>query len=111
MKGVTRWRELQRIDWENEELCKFHLMSSTGLLQHCAAKGGTYHSCIQYYLQKLDFKPGKIWTDESTFERNQKGDYVPGTVDKNTSIYGFVIDRQGNSGSVNGESQYLIFHF
>jgi hypothetical protein len=32
-------------------------------------------------------------------------------VDKNKSIYGFKIDRQGNSGSVNGESRYLIFHF
>jgi hypothetical protein len=52
----------------------------------------------------LDIKPGKFWTEESTFEGNQKGDVVPGTVDKNESIYGFVIDRQGNSGSVNSES-------
>ncbi len=70
VKGVTCWRESQQIDWDSEILCKFHLMSSTGLLQHCATKGGTYHNCIQYYLQKLDIKPGKIWTDESTFERN-----------------------------------------
>ncbi len=30
---------------------------------------------------------------------------MPGTVDKNKSIYGFFIDRKGNSGSVNGESR------
>ena len=70
VKGVTCWRELQGIDWENEELCKFHLMLSKGLLQHCSAKGGSYHSCTQYYLQKLDIKQGKIWTEESTFEGN-----------------------------------------
>ncbi len=58
-------------------------MSSTGHLQHCATKGDTYHNCIQYYLQKFDIKPSKIWTDESTFERNRKGEDVPGTVDKN----------------------------
>ncbi len=86
-------------------------MSSKGLLQHCTAKSGSYHSCTRYYLQTLDIKPGKIWTEESTFERNRKGDDVPGTVDKNKSIYGFVIDRQDNSGSVNGESRYLTFHF
>jgi hypothetical protein len=80
-------------------------MPSTGLLQHCATKGGTNHNCIQYYLQKLDIKPGKIWTEESTFEGNQKGDVVPGTVDKTKTIYGFFIDRKGNSGSVNGESR------
>ncbi len=102
---------MQQIDWENEELCKFHLILLKGLLQHCSAKGGTYHSCIQYSLQKLDIIPGKIWTEESTFESNQKGGDVPGTVDKNKSIYGFEIDRQGNSGGVNGDSQYLIFHF
>ncbi len=60
--------------------------------------------CTRYYLQKLDIKPGKICTDESTFEGNQKGDVVPGTVDKNQSIYGFVIDGHGNFGSVNGET-------
>ncbi len=54
--------------------------------------------------KKLDIKPGKIWTEESTFEGNQKGDVVPGTVDNNESTYGFVIDRQGKFGSVNGES-------
>jgi hypothetical protein len=78
-------------------------LSSKGLLQHCADKGGSYHKCTLYYFQKLDIKPGKIWTKESTFEGNRKGDVVPGTVDKNESIYGFVIDRQGNFGSVNGE--------
>ena len=104
VKGVTHWRELQRIYLENEELCKFHLMSLASLLQHCAAKGGAYHNCIQYYLQKLDIKPGKTWPEESTSERNRKGDDVTGTVDKNKSIYGFAIDRQGNSASVNGES-------
>ena len=26
VKGVTHWREMQGIDWEIEELCKFHLM-------------------------------------------------------------------------------------
>ena len=35
VKGVTRWRELKGIDLENGELCKFRLMSSKGLLQHC----------------------------------------------------------------------------
>ncbi len=45
VKGVTRWRESLRIDWENEELCRFHLLLSKGLLQHCADKGGSYHKC------------------------------------------------------------------
>ena len=111
VKGVTRWRDLLQIDWENEELCRFHLMSSKSLIQHCTAKGGFYHKCTLHYLEKLNIKPGKIWAEESIFEGNQKGDVAPGTVDKNDSIYGFVIDRQGNSGSINGEFQYLIFHF
>ena len=86
-------------------------MSSASLLQHCAAKGGTYHNCIKYYLQKLDIKPGKTWREESTSDRNHKGDDVTGSVDKNKSIFGFEIDRMGNSGSVNGECRYLIFYF
>ena len=32
VKGVTRWRELLGIDWESEELCRFRLLSSKGLL-------------------------------------------------------------------------------
>ena len=40
VKGVTHWRELQGIDLENEELCKFRLFLSKGLLQHCLDKGG-----------------------------------------------------------------------
>jgi hypothetical protein len=42
-KGFTRWRESFRIDWENEELCRFRLLLSKGLLQHCSDKGGSYH--------------------------------------------------------------------
>jgi len=110
-KGVSHWRESQEIDLENEELCKFHLMSSASLLQHCAAEGGTYHNCIQYYLRELNIEPGKTWREESTSDRNCKGDDVTGSVDKNKSIFGFEIDRKGNSGSVNGECRYLIFYF
>ncbi len=40
VKGVTRWRELKGIDLENEELCKFCLLLSKVLLQHCSDKGG-----------------------------------------------------------------------
>ena len=86
-------------------------MSSASLLQHCAANGGTYHNCIQYYLRELNIEPSKIWREESTSDRNCKGDDVTGSVDKNKSIYGFEIDRKGNSGSVNGECRYLIFYF
>jgi hypothetical protein len=96
VKGVTCWRESFRIDWENKELCRFCLLLSIGLLQHYADKGGSYHRCNVYYLQKLDVKPGKAWTDASTSDGNQKGDVVPGIVDKNESIYSFVIDRQGS---------------
>jgi hypothetical protein len=71
-------------------------MSPASLLQHCAAKGGTSHNCIKYYLEKLDIKPGKTWPEQSTSDRKHRGD------DK--SIYGFEIDRKGNSGSVIGES-------
>jgi hypothetical protein len=110
-KGVTRWRESQEIDLENEELCRFHLMSSASLLQHCAAKGDTYHNCIQYYLRELNIKSGKTWREESTSDRNRRGDDVTGSVDKNKSIFGFEIDRKGISGSVNGECRYLIFYF
>jgi hypothetical protein len=59
----------------------------------------------------LSIKPGKIWPEESTSDRNRKGDYVTGSVDKNKSIFGFEIDRKGSSGSVNGECWYLIFYF
>jgi hypothetical protein len=61
----------------------------------------------------LDIKPGKIWTEESTFKGNQKGGVVPGTVDKNESIYGFVIDRQGNFGvlMVSLDIWYFIFDY
>jgi hypothetical protein len=51
----------------------------------------------------LNIKPGKTWPEESTTERNRKGDDVTGSLDKNKSIYGFKIDRKGNPGSVIGE--------
>jgi hypothetical protein len=111
VKGVTGWRESFKIDWKNEELCKFCLLLSKGLLQHCLDKGGSYHKSTLYYLRELDIKPDKTWTEESTSERNRKGDDVTGSVDKNKSIYGFEIDRKGNSGSVNGECRYLILYF
>jgi hypothetical protein len=111
VKGVTRWRELKGIDLENGELCKFRLFSSKGLLQHCSDRGGIYHECTSSYLRELNIKPGKTWPEESISERNRKGDDVSGSVDKNKSIYGFEIDRKGNSGSVNGECRYLIFYF
>jgi hypothetical protein len=82
VKGVNRWRESHGIYLENDDLCRFHLMSPASLLQHCEAKGGTYHNCIQYYLEKLNLKPGKTWPEESTSERKRKGDDVTGTVDK-----------------------------
>ena len=50
VKGVTRWRELKGIDLENGELCKFRLLSSKGLLQHCSDRGGIYHKCTIHYL-------------------------------------------------------------
>ncbi len=36
---------------------------------------------------------------------------MPGTVIKNESIYGFVNDRQGNFGSVNGESRFIFDYY
>ena len=110
VKGVTRWRELKGIDLENGELCKFRLFSSKGLLQHCSDRGGIYHECTIHYLRELNIKPGKTWPEESISGRNRNGDDVTGSVDKNKSIYGFEIDRKGNSGSVNGECRYLIFY-
>ena len=111
VKGVTRWRELKGIDLENEELCKFCLLLSKGLLQHLSDKGGIYHKCTLHYNRGLNIKPGKTWHEESISDRNRKGDDVTGSVNKNRSIYGFEIDREGNSGSVNGECRYLIFYF
>jgi hypothetical protein len=87
VKGVTRWRESLGIDWENEELCGFCLLSSKGLLQHCSDKGGSYHKCTLYYLEKLDIKPGKTWCVESTLEKNRKGDDVTGSVDKKKHLW------------------------
>ena len=110
VKGVTRWRELKGIDLENGELCTLRLMSSNGLLQHCKDRGGIYHECTIHYLRELNIQPGKTWPEESISERNCKGDDVSGSVDKNKSIYGFEIDRKGNSGSVNGECRYLILY-
>ena len=111
VKGVTRWRELKGIDLENGELCKFRLLSSKGLLQHCSDRGGIYHECTIHYLRELNIKPGKTWPEESSSDRNHKEDDVTGSVDKNKSIFGFEIDRKGNSGSVNGECRDLIFYF
>jgi hypothetical protein len=111
VKGVTRWRELKGIDLENGELCKFRLFSSKGLLQHCSDRGGIYHECTIRYLRELNIKPGKTWPEESISGRNRNGDDVTGSVDNNKSIFGFEIDRKGNSGSVNGECRYLIFYF
>ena len=68
-------------------------------------------NCIEYYLQELNIKSGKTWREESTSDRNRRGDDVTGSVDKNKSIFGFEIDRKGISGSVNGECRYLIFYF
>jgi uncharacterized protein YuzE len=59
----------------------------------------------------LNIQPGKTWPEESISGTNRNGDDVTGSVDKNKSIYGFEIDRKGNSGSVNGECRYLIFYF
>ena len=109
--GVTCWRELKGIDLENGELCKFRLFSSKGLLQHCSDRGGIHHECTIRYLRELNIKPGKTWPEESISGRNRNGDDVTGSVDNNKSIFGFEIDRKGNSGSVNGECRYLIFYF
>jgi hypothetical protein len=111
VRGVTRWRELKGIDLENGELCKFRLLSSKGLLQHCSDRGGIYHECTIHYLRELNIKPGKTWPEESISGRNRNEDDVTGSVDNNKSIFGFEIDRMGNSGSVNGECRYLIFYF
>jgi hypothetical protein len=51
----------------------------------------------------LSIEPGKNWPEESTSDRNCNGDDVTGSVDKNNSIFGFEIDRKGNSGIVNSE--------
>ena len=57
----------------------------------------------------MGIKPGKAWIDKSTSDGNQKGDVVPGIVDENErSIDGFVINRNGSYGSIDGESPYLI---
>jgi hypothetical protein len=87
-------------------------LQSSGLLQHCQAKGGSYHSCIVYYLKKMDIKPGKAWIDKSTSNGKQKGE------DENEErIYGFVIDRDSSHGGeidnnilviVDGESRNLF---
>ncbi len=52
VKGVTRWRELNRIDLENKELCQFRVLLSKGLLQHCSDKGGFYRDCTLHYCPK-----------------------------------------------------------
>ena len=70
-KGLTFWRESFNIDLENQELCKFCVLLSRGLLQHCSDKGDSYHSCAKYYLEKLDIKPSKVWIDNSTSDGNQ----------------------------------------
>jgi hypothetical protein len=110
VKGVTRWRESLRIDWENKELWRFHLLLSIGLLQHCADKGGSYHRCTGYYNQKLDIIQVKFGLTSLLLMEINKN-VAPGIVYKNGSIYDFVIDRQGSFGSINGEYRYLIFHF
>ena len=48
---VSSWRSFFKIDIKKKECCKFHLLQSNGLLQHCQAKGGSYHKCIVYYLK------------------------------------------------------------
>ena len=129
-KGLTCWRHSFNIDLEKQELCKFYLLPSRGLLQHCSDKGGSYHSCAMHYHEKLDIKPGKVWIDDSTSDGNQKG------ADENEGLlYDFVIDRIGDElrsgslsnaggsaefseskgnagisgGGIDGESQYLFF--
>jgi hypothetical protein len=54
----------------------------------------------------LNIKPGKTWPEESISGRNRNGDDVTGSVDKNKSIYGFEIDRKGNSGDQIQKSQF-----
>ena len=49
--GVSSWRSSFKIDIKKTECCKFHFFQSNGLLKHCQAKGGSYHSCIVYYLK------------------------------------------------------------
>ena len=91
MQRVLLVGEIFNIDLEKQELCKFRLLLSRGLLQHCSAKGGSYHSCAMYYLEKMDIKPGKVWIDESTSDGNQKG------ANENEGIlYDFVIDGIGD---------------
>jgi hypothetical protein len=48
----------------------------------------------------LNIQPGKTWPEESISGRNRNGDDVSESVEKNKSIYGFEIDRKGDSGSV-----------
>ena len=51
-RGVGSWRSFFKIDIKKKECCKFHVLQSNGLLQHCQAKAGPYHSCIAHYLKK-----------------------------------------------------------
>ena len=109
--GVSFCGSSFKIDIENKECCKFHLLQSNGLLRHCQAKGGSNHSYIVYYLKKLDIKPGKAWIDNSTSDGNKKGEDA-----NEEGMYGFVIDREGSHddeidndilANVDGESRFL----
>ena len=51
-RGLTCWRSNFSIDWEDEVSCKFQAFMPKSLMQHCEAKGGSYHSCVLFYLEK-----------------------------------------------------------
>ena len=51
-RGLTCWRSNYSIDWEDEVSCKFQAFMPKSLMQHCEAKGGSYHSCVLFYLEK-----------------------------------------------------------
>ena len=81
---------------ERGKWCKLPLFQSSGLLQHCSAKGDPYHRCVVYYLDKLNIQR----IDQSIFDGNRKQDVVAGIVDENEGdIIGFVIDRHGSCGA------------